>query len=90
MSTINQLLAERERRYGSFQRHAQISQELKGVVTHHVHDLDRRLDEDMAEALSMICHKIARIINGDAKYVDNWDDIAGYATLVADRLRGES
>ena len=34
----------------------------------------------------MICHKIGRIINGDANYEDSWRDIAGYAQLVADRL----
>jgi hypothetical protein len=36
----------------------------------------------------MICHKMARIVNGDADYDDSWIDIAGYATLVAERLRG--
>ena len=28
------------------------------------------------------------IINGDPNYIDSWVDIAGYATLVADRLNG--
>jgi hypothetical protein len=41
------------------------------------------------EALDMICHKIGRIINGDANYHDNWLDIAGYSMLVADRLQQE-
>jgi hypothetical protein len=36
----------------------------------------------------MICHKIARILNGDPNYADSWVDIAGYAQLVADRLLG--
>jgi hypothetical protein len=40
------------------------------------------------EALEMIAHKIARIINGDPNYADSWVDIAGYAKLVADRLGG--
>lgn len=35
----------------------------------------------------MICHKMARIINGDPNYRDSWDDVAGYATLVAKRLK---
>jgi len=30
----------------------------------------------------MILHKIARILNGDPEYSDNWHDIAGYATLI--------
>jgi hypothetical protein len=37
----------------------------------------------------MIMHKVARILNGDPNYADNWIDIAGYATLVADRLEGD-
>jgi hypothetical protein len=37
----------------------------------------------MEEALSHICTKLSRIANGDAQHVDNWLDIAGYATLVA-------
>ncbi len=45
---------------------------------------------DQQEALELICHKIARIINGDENYDDNWVDVAGYASLVAKRLQGES
>jgi len=47
-----------------------------------------RLDADQIEALDMIAHKIARILNGDPNYADSWDDIAGYAKLVGDRLKG--
>jgi hypothetical protein len=46
------------------------------------------LADDQSVALYMIQHKIARIITGDADHIDSWDDIAGYAKLVADRLRG--
>lgn len=44
---------------------------------------------DMREALDMICHKMARILNGDPNYRDSWVDIAGYAMLVANRLAEE-
>ena len=44
------------------------------------------LSPDQAEALDMIAHKIARILNGDPNHHDHWHDIAGYATLIADRL----
>jgi hypothetical protein len=44
------------------------------------------LTDDQWEAMEMIAHKLARIINGDPDYHDNWADIAGYAKLVADRL----
>ena len=41
---------------------------------------------DQLEAVNMIVNKLARIYNGDPNYSDSWRDIAGYATLVADRL----
>jgi hypothetical protein len=43
-------------------------------------------DAVIAEALDMILHKIGRIVAGDATFKDHWVDIAGYATLVADRV----
>ena len=88
MSTtnINDILAGREARYGTFEGHARISQALKRAM----HQAPRwaLLADDQKEALEMICHKIARIINGDPDYADSWADIAGYAQLVADRLQG--
>ena len=85
---INVLLAERERTHGDYVTHALITQDLKRVITHHVADLDRRLDDDMAESLDMIAHKIGRIIAGNPAEPDHWRDIAGYAQLVANRLEG--
>ena len=38
----------------------------------------------------MIVNKLARIYNGDPNYSDSWRDIAGYATLVADRLDNDN
>jgi hypothetical protein len=83
---INALLAERGRTHGDYAVHALITQDLKRVLTHHVGDLDRRLDDDMTETLDMIAHKIGRIIAGNPAEPDHWRDIAGYAQLVANRL----
>lgn len=87
---VNDTLNERGTRYGEFRRHAEISQSLKAVMKHYANDNEERgfvpLADDQREALEMIQHKIARIINGDPNYHDSWHDIAGYATLVADRL----
>jgi len=85
--SIEQTLAEREKQYGCFMAHAMKSQELKDVLRE-MGGWDR-LEEDQQEALDMIAHKIARIMNGDPAYVDNWHDIAGYATLVENRLTEE-
>lgn len=85
---INTTLTERGQRYGTFQGHAEISQQLKGVLMKFEAERGCDLDPDQREALGMICHKIARILNGDPDYADSWHDIAGYAQLVADRLNG--
>ena len=84
--TIEEMLDERETRYGSFENHARRAQALKDVLT----DPDSswvKMQSYQREALEMITHKIARVLNGDPYYADNWVDIAGYAQLVVDILR---
>jgi transposase len=88
-TSIGTVLDERGARYGKFEDHARITQELKGVMGEFLLDQRKRLDDDQIEALDMIFHKIGRILNGDPNYADSWIDIAGYAKLVADRLEGK-
>jgi hypothetical protein len=83
---INALLNKRGKTHGDYIVHAEITQDLKRVMRHHVAGLDRRLDDDMQETLDMIAHKIGRIIAGNPAEPDHWRDIAGYAQLVANRL----
>lgn len=88
-TSIDQTLNERGERYGTFKNHAAIAQELKRAIFRHMDQVSHvEPDADQLEALEMICHKIARIVNGDPDYADSWVDIAGYAKLVADRLEG--
>lgn len=82
--SIEQTLAERGKRYGNFDGHAFISQSLKDVMR--ATPNWNRLGSPHREALEMIQHKVARILNGDPDYADNWHDIAGYAKLVEDIL----
>lgn len=82
---IDNILAERGQRYGSFEDNAATAQSLKKVL--HMNENWLHLAYDQREALDMICHKMARILNGDPNYADNFVDIAGYATLVANRLK---
>jgi len=89
MSDIDAILAERGSRYGSFLGHAEISQRLKGTIHYFEAERGCDLDPDMREALEMIMHKVARILNGDPRYADNWLDIAGYSKRVADRLQAD-
>lgn len=83
------LEARRRQRYGSFEGHAEVTQDLKRTVNGHLARRAKELSDVQREALEMICHKIGRIINGDPNYDDSWVDIAGYATRVVEHLRGE-
>lgn len=89
MQTIDETLQERGARYGSFKGHAEVTVRLKRLISIELAMRNKLLEDDQAEALDMICHKIGRIINGDPNYADSWHDIAGYAQLVADRLLGK-
>ena len=87
-----EVLEERGTRYGVFMGQARIAQSIHlvlelGMEMAGKSVLDFALDE--LEAMNMIVNKIARIYNGDNHYSDSWRDIAGYATLVADRLDKE-
>lgn len=81
--SIEETLSERGARYGDFAEHAAIAQGLQ--------DHMRRtsgwanLDATKRQALTVITDKIARILNGDPNYRDNWHDIQGYAKLAEDR-----
>ena len=83
---VDTMLDERGSRYGTFRDHAHLTQSLKESMQ--IHPNWDKLDHDMKESLEMIQHKIGRIINGDATYLDSWDDIIGYTKLITDRLRG--
>lgn len=87
MTDVSKTLNARNERYGTFSVQAAISQTMKNFMRQSP-NWDS-LDPDMAEALDMIQHKVARILNGDPRYADSWHDIAGYATLVDKRLNGE-
>lgn len=87
MSNIDSTLNERGDRYGDFEDHAFITQDLKAVMQETPNwDL---LKADQKEALEMTAHKIGRILNGDPNYLDSWHDIIGYIRLVEQRLERE-
>lgn len=96
---LRDILEERGERYGNFQEHAEFVQGLMAIMSGQADWITtleacarRRikwlgLSDDQRQALTVIVDKIARTLNGDPTYADNWVDIAGYATLVADRLQ---
>ena len=86
MTDIKQTLNERGKRYGSFKGHAEVSQRLKLVILEELEQREKFLSAVQQEAVDMILHKLARIVNGDANYIDSWRDIVGYTQLVVDEL----
>jgi len=81
---IQDILNGRGKRYGAFEGHAKIAQDLKDVMG--CTEGWGRLNSSQREALEMIQHKVARILNGDPNYDDSWRDICGYSQLVLNQL----
>lgn len=79
MDKTDEILEERGKTHGNFNEQACTSQILKNYI--HAHPNWHTLSYARKEALDMILHKIARIMNGDPDHHDHWDDIAGYARL---------
>lgn len=79
--------------YGRFEDQAVIVQAIKGLYGPAYARLDARTDltpktkAAIKEGFDMIAHKIARAMNGDIAYLDNLDDIAGYAHITARAIR---
>ena len=82
--SVESTLSERGKRYGKFKDGADIMQELKSVMRST--SGWGNLSPSQREALEMIQHKVGRILNGDPNYIENFTDIAGYATLVKDEM----
>jgi hypothetical protein len=88
-SNTNEILAERQKSHGDFAEQAAMAQTLKKALSRG--GRYRNLSDVQAEALSMICGKMARILCGDPVVKDHWDDIAGYATLASREIeKGEA
>ncbi len=81
---INKILEEREARYGDFRDHAVICQKLKVVMRESPSWANTT--DSQKQALETIADKIARMLNGDPNYDDNWVDIIGYSQLVLNEL----
>ncbi len=89
-TNVDGILNDRAKDYGKFIEGAEIMQMLKRIVHNYIEARGTQLAFDQREALDMIMHKVGRIINGNPDKIDTWSDVAGYATLVADRLEGNA
>ena len=83
--TTDELLADRGKTHGDFRDHAAITQGLKALM--YACPGWKNLTPVQKEALDMNAHKVGRILAGNPNHADHWDDIAGYARLVSQRLQ---
>jgi hypothetical protein len=99
-STVDAILSEREKTHGDYAKTMELFREMTRAFERAFSgDSDfrsppndvieyRRRDRSIAVSTAqMICMKLARIACGDPTFVDHWDDIGGYAKLMADLLR---
>lgn len=81
--TLRPVLKQRGQEYGDYASMAIAIQAIKNAIR----DWNTKgLPATHMEALEMIATKIGRILTGNPNNEDSWRDIAGYATLVADRI----
>lgn len=90
---IPKINEERDAKYGTFLHNGIVAQKLKEAMRNAPANPARRahgwdmLPADIREGLDLIALKISRILTGDPEYLDNWDDIQGYARCVSERIR---
>ena len=80
----NPILQEREVTHGDFMAKARFIEKVQEIISKNAWN---ELEADQKEAIHMILVKLSRILYGDSNHADHWDDIAGYAELVANRLK---
>lgn len=83
---VDEILQVRAQIHGDFSLDAATAQMLKKILREC--ENWERLSSVQREALEMICTKLSRIMVGNPHHKDHYDDIAGYARLVAQRLPG--
>jgi hypothetical protein len=81
---IEEILEQRQKIHGDFRQDATTAQAIKAI--YHGSPNFGKLSPIQREALDHIATKIARILVGKADHQDHWEDIAGYAKLVSQRL----
>ena len=87
---IEATLDERHKRYGYYSEVCETTYAIRDAVMAQIDLRGTKLAADQLYSIEMICVKLARLINGDPDYDDNWRDIAGYSQLIVDRLSGRA
>lgn len=92
----DQIIVERNKIHGNFNSNSMISQAIKALfgggilVNVQVPTHWQMLSAIQKEALEMIALKLSRIVTGNPNEPDHWNDIAGYARLVARELESRT
>jgi hypothetical protein len=84
----DELLAERAKTHGEYTDHARCTQTIMRALMGEKNW--SALSDIQKESLHMFAHKMGRIVTGNPDIHDHWDDIAGYAKLVSDRIPKEA
>ena len=85
IGNLQEMLNERGDTYGNYAEMASVSQAIKDAIVQG----SALLNPAQRESMEMIAVKMARIACGDPNHVDSWEDIAGYATLIVNQIRGK-
>lgn len=82
--TIDQILEQRKKDYGSFHNNSTVTQLCVNAISKG--ENYENLSYAHLEAFHMIFHKISRLVNGNIWHQDSIDDIIGYATRLQEEI----
>lgn len=77
--SVEKILDQRNKTHGDFFMNGIVAQAIKDIMRKG--ESWEKLNEAQREALDLIAMKISRLVSGDPKHDDHWDDISGYAQL---------
>lgn len=81
---VDAILTERGTTHGEYTDHAKCTQAILRAMM--AEKNWSTLPDIVKESVHMVAHKLGRIATGDPMVPDHWDDIAGYARLVSQRI----
>lgn len=86
LTTLTELLTDRSSQYGPASEVAKVHMAFLDILT--THPNWTKLTPTMRMSLVMIFNKVARQLVGNARKLDTWQDIAGYAQLPVEDMQG--
>jgi len=86
---VPEITNDREREYGAFVNAARVAQVIKHQLRAGAAQSGAHINAEMSEAFDMMATNMSRIVSGAPTDADHWKAIAGYATLVAEKLEGK-